>query len=162
MRQKNSNYEKNFMIAFPDCLKYSFLFLLQVNISGVAMNHPAWERWRPLGPLQRFSFRSIRFRGPGPDQPAAVVKSCNLVPSQIFGGRGHSTCQKTKSNHVKAVLVYYARPQYTTRKTKKYWRWSKNLCVRALNCVHFLLKFFWGWVGIFWALKGAILLLMFI
>ena len=115
MRQKNSNYEKNFMIAFPDCLKYSFLFLLQVNISGVAMNHPARERWRPLGPLQRFSFRSIRFRGPGPDQPAAVVKSCNLVPSQIFGGRGHSTCQKTKSNHVKNVLVCYAPPRHNSK-----------------------------------------------
>ena len=45
------------------------------------------------------------------NQSAAVVKSCNLVPSQIFGGRGHSTCQKTKSNHVKVVLVFYARPQ---------------------------------------------------
>ena len=58
---------------FYDCFswlfKISFSFLLQVNISGVAMNHPAQE---PLGPLQRFSFPSIRFRGPRPvSQPVS-------------------------------------------------------------------------------------------
>ena len=95
-------------------------------------------------------------------QSAAVVKSCNLVSTQIFGGRGHSTCQKTKSNHVKVVLVCYVRPQYT-RKIQKYWKLSQKLVCQCLNCVHFfLVEILLRLRGIFWALKEAILLLMFI
>ena len=119
---------------FYDCFswlfKISFSFLLQVNMSGVAMNHPAQE---PLGPLQSSSFEASGFVAldQSVSQSAAVVKSCNLVSSQIFGGRGHSTCQK--QNQTMSKLSWFITPagRSIPGKFKNIGSWAKNLCVSA-------------------------------